>query len=355
MNYHATLHKGYRHLHQSDFGEAIRRADELITARPDDPKAYFLKALALHEQGTSTEALTILNESEALDRGHFPLFLEAIIQYDTGKWERAARAIGGARQFSHQDNYIAAGMERLILIRENPADRERLLKRFSGCPSIYNSFVGPRLLCVLEEEIAGRSASLDLQKTSWGMNDSEPRPLRKQSLYTDLCFYCFRLPVLFFKRLLRRHPLPLAAEKAYLRGDLEEARRVLQNEQPKTGTKREKAVREAIAFLSLELRDFRTCSTMIDDADTAEDPDAAFMKGFSLFHLGRYKQALKILTAAEGHPETFYFRGLCNLRLEQPSPARKEFTRYLRQSDLACADRIYRAGETLGLGFTLDR
>jgi tetratricopeptide (TPR) repeat protein len=308
-------------------------------------KALQLKALALHELDRSHEALDLLrNVGDAPPEDHVLLLVQALLWFDLGDLEQAARAIGNARLLTHRENFVVRGMERLIL--SGTGEEGGGLREFATCPSMYNEFVGPRLLLVLEEQVIRHRDSLDLARTRWAKLLEEPPPARPRSWRTHLPFLLLRVPILVLQSVLGRPILPLKVEAAYLRGDAREARRVLLEETPPAVAQKEH-VRDWLALLSMDLEEYAEALRHLPPRGKEPDSMREFVRGYCQLHLGKWRKAERAFADAAAQPGAWYYRGLCHVALGDRAGARRAFTREIRRDDIGVAERILIAGRTL--------
>ncbi len=339
-----ALRAGNRALGEDKPHEALKHAEALIAAYPRSVRAACLKALALHELDRSKEALETLAHAEILDpANHTPLLLQAVVRHDLGEWEWAGRAIGAARQLTHDANFIVAGMERLVLARSG--ERTPPPASMSDCPSIYNGFVGPRVLLYLEECVLAARDRLRLKECRWARpSEDTVGPVVPRSLKNRIAFATLRLPTLLAYRACRRPTMPLAAEEAYLRGDLAAARAIVTEHR---AFKRDPYLRECAALLSMDLEEFQTCLNLLPPRADTPDPQAEYVRGYASLHLGKWQQAEEAFRDAVSQPLGWYFLGLSQAARGNARNAVRAFTREHRRNDLGVAERVFIARKTL--------
>ena len=341
------LKAGHCALREDRADDALNHAEAILKQKPGWVKALLLKALALHALDRSDQALQSLSEAEeGAARSHVPFLFQALVWYDLGDWERAARAIGAARLLSHTDDFVTTGLERLIHVKLG--EQDVTLAPFAESPGVYNEFVGPRLLYLLEDQIIARRATLPLPRTRWAKLENELPPSQPRSVRTIVPFVCLRVPVLLLQRIFGRSSMPFSAEEAYLRGDIESARRTLAQ---LTGLSRARKteVDECSALLSMDLGDLAECLRLLPPRGKEPDPMREFARGYCLFHTEKWRKAERCFADAGSQPISFYFRGLCHVALEHRIAAQHAFTREIRRDDMGIAERITVAGQVLQL------
>ena len=346
MRSSSLLKTAHKALGAGKYEEAAALADKLISQGFKPPKPLFIKALALHELERSTEARALLEEASGIEpRNHFSFLLAALVAYDLGDFDEAARSVENARRLSHQDNFVVSGLRRLIDFKRG-GETERL-SEFHTCPSVYNELVGPRLLLVLEEAVLKSRDSLDTAKAKWARLEEEKPSPTPRSLRTLIPFVLLRVPVLIIQRLFGRPTMPLQAEEAYLRGDLDEVSRILREEEKNARKKRKTFFRESRALICLNREEFRECLNLLPTREKEPDPFVEFVRGYCLLHTGRWKRAARAFEDAADQPLAHYFRGLCLAAAGKSSEARRAFTLEIRRNDIAIAERILLAGRLL--------
>lgn len=339
-----ALRAGNRALGEDKPNEALKHAEALLGAYPRSVRAACLKALALHDLDRSKEALDTLTHAEIFDHtNHTPLLLQAVVRHDLGDWEWAGRAIGAAKLLTHDANFIVAGMERLILARSG--ERTAPPETMSACPSIYNGFVGPRVLLYLEEQVLGACDTLHQKQCRWARPSEDViGPVQPRSWRTQLAFASLRLPTLLAYRLCRRPTLPFAAEEAYLRGDCAAARTIVTESR---AYRRSDYLRECAALLSMDLEEFQTCLNLLPPRAEAPDAQTEYVRGYACFHLSKWQQAEEAFHDAVSQPLGYYFLGLSQAARGNAREALRAFTREHRRNDLGMAERVLIARKTL--------
>ncbi|HAK95603.1 MAG TPA: hypothetical protein DCM87_11505 [Planctomycetes bacterium] len=333
-----ALRAGHRALCEGAPERALSCAEALVLARPKSIRGACLKALALHDLDRSDEAIRALDQAAALDSSHhLPPLLQAVIRHDLGQWEAAARAIAALKPLTDDADFVATGMERLILARtgERPPD----WSAFGACPSMYNGFVGPRVLLYVEEQVLARRESLDLRRCRWARPAEDAiGPPRPRSWRTGLAFAALRIPVLVLYRLLGRPVMPFRAEEAYLRGDLAAARAIVTADR---AYKRSEHLRECAAFLSMDLEDWQACLNLLPPRAEPPDPSIEYARGCCSLHMGKWPPAEDAFAHATSQPLGWYYLGLCRAARDKPREAVRAFEREFRRNDLDLAERIH--------------
>jgi tetratricopeptide (TPR) repeat protein len=92
-----------------DFDQALRHAEALVKAHPNDPDAHFLLGALHDDQGRSAAAQGAYRKALALDRGHVPALNNlAMSLANTGKPADAVRIAEQARKLAPQSPFIQA-------------------------------------------------------------------------------------------------------------------------------------------------------------------------------------------------------------------------------------------------------
>ena len=346
MQKHRLLKQGYRAVVGGNPKAALECAEKVLSRQPNCRRACCLKALALHELDRSEEALEVLKPfvENASDSGHLPYFLKAVIELDRGRLQQAADSAGAARLLTHPDNPASAGLVRLTAALQGKD--LGLLSEFADSPALYNEFVAPRLLLVLEEQIAARFEPEELKNTYWARYGEDASRTDSAGIGDTLGFWIFRFPVLLLCRILGKPTMPLSAEAAYMRGDVQTALQIV-SRLPATGRTAERRS-HYVALLSFESDQWQECLSALSPEAEKQDPFFRFMRGYCYLRLGKWQKARSVLEELKDlEPAVWYFLGLALLRLGEKNAARRAFTRCFYADDLEAAGRIIIAGRIL--------
>jgi len=309
-------------------GEAAKAFDSVIEAFPKDARAHAQRARALAEAGRTSDAIREARQATGLaPNNHAPLLFLGQIQYDAGRYEEARKAFAAASRLDPENKLVQGYLGLALLAMGKIRDGGELVRAHL----LYaNEGLEGRLLALAERylwERREKARRLEEQLTpEEGGPDRGPAGLGLR--LASAVRRAILLPLAALRGRKARFAL-LAAEATSIR-DLEAAAAAL-HEAEKAGADPE-WVAVSLASIHMEMDKPQAALEQLARVPKGawSDPGLAALAGEALFDSGRYAEAREPLTIAADHfTREFapsYYRGLCEIALDQPQAATPWFT-----------------------------
>jgi Flp pilus assembly protein TadD len=312
--------KGTSLLRSGKGGEAARAFDDVLSIFPKHARAHVQRAKALAAAGRVGEAVGAARQAVELAPGsHAPMLVLGQIQYDAGRYEEARKGFAAAAKLDPENRLVRSYLGLAMLATGRIEEGALLI----DAHMLYGyEGLEARLLTLAEQYLwdhTDEARSLDEQLTpDEGAREEGPAGLGLQ-------FASAVRRILLWPVARLRGPAAwwrLQAEEAFSVRDWDKAIAALQEAEKAGADLQDTAAGLGMAYLEARNPQAAAEQFLRLPQEVRAEADIALPLGASLFDCGRYEEAREPLRiAAERFTRDFlpaYFRGLCDIALDQP-------------------------------------